>query len=125
MVIRDDLGQIATEHGNRTGHDETGVAAEMTQALQQQARRIEVHPHAKVEVGLCLAGDDGCEMEDATGLRTNEAFEYGGVGDVGCHALDFPITEVVGGNDIEKYQFICRRENAVTTDPALLQDGLS
>ena len=95
----------------------------MTQALQQQASRIEVHPHAEVEIGLRLAGDDGCEVEHATGLGAEDAFEDSRVGDVRCHALDFPVTEVIGGNDIQERQLCLPAKNAVTTDPALLQDG--
>ena len=59
-----------------------GGAAQRPAALEQRARRVEIHAHADVEVGLGLAADDGREVEDRVGVARDGARDDRRIGEV-------------------------------------------
>ncbi|KAJ3472047.1 hypothetical protein NLI96_g13414 [Meripilus lineatus] len=74
--------------------------------LEQRARRVEVDPHAEIEIGFGLPADDRREVEDRARLRIDRAFEHRAIGDVADDRRHARVTEIAALDDAEQHQLV-------------------
>ena len=74
--------------------------------FEQRTRRVEIDPHAEVEIGFGLPADDRREVEDRARLRVDRAVEHRAVGDVADDRRHARVAEIAAGDDVEQDQLV-------------------
>ena len=90
VVVADRLRIRGAEDGDRRGEDEPGPVPGPREAdgVEQQPRPVQVGAVTLLKIGLCLAGDDGGQMEDDVGQAGEQLSGDAALGEIGNGALD-------------------------------------